>query len=110
MRYVERNPLRANLVARAEDWPWSSASHRLDGDRQGILSRPPIDLPSNWLEVVDEAQTPDELAALRRSFRRGAPFGAAPWVEETAQRLGIEDTLRPRGRPKRACLEPIPSP
>jgi putative transposase len=24
LRYVERNPLRANLVARAEDWPWSS--------------------------------------------------------------------------------------
>ena len=24
VRYVERNALRANLVARAEDWPWSS--------------------------------------------------------------------------------------
>lgn len=24
VRYVERNPLRANLVARAEQWPWSS--------------------------------------------------------------------------------------
>ncbi len=24
LRYVERNPLRAKLVARAEDWPWSS--------------------------------------------------------------------------------------
>jgi len=24
IRYVERNPLRANPVARAEDWPWSS--------------------------------------------------------------------------------------
>jgi len=24
IRYVERNPLRAGLVDRAEDWPWSS--------------------------------------------------------------------------------------
>src|SRR5438093_3976224 len=24
LRYVERNPLRAGLVRRAEDWPWSS--------------------------------------------------------------------------------------
>ncbi len=25
--YIERNPVSAGLVARAEDWPWSSASH-----------------------------------------------------------------------------------
>jgi hypothetical protein len=24
MRYIERNPLRAGLVGRAEEWPWSS--------------------------------------------------------------------------------------
>jgi hypothetical protein len=24
LAYVERNPLRAGLVERAEDWPWSS--------------------------------------------------------------------------------------
>jgi putative transposase len=27
-RYVERNPLRANLVARAKQWRWSSLWHR----------------------------------------------------------------------------------
>jgi putative DNA methylase len=25
-RYIENNPVRARLVARAEDWPWSSAT------------------------------------------------------------------------------------
>ena len=31
IRYVERNPLRANLVIRAEDWRWSSlAAPRAD--------------------------------------------------------------------------------
>ena len=28
VRYVERNALRANLVSRAEDWPWSSLARR----------------------------------------------------------------------------------
>jgi putative transposase len=27
--YIERNPVKAGLVSRAEDWPWSSASARL---------------------------------------------------------------------------------
>ena len=27
--YIERNPVAAGLVARPEDWPWSSASHPL---------------------------------------------------------------------------------
>jgi len=30
-RYVERNPLRANLVERAEDWLWSSLRARREG-------------------------------------------------------------------------------
>jgi hypothetical protein len=28
MRYVEANPLRAKLVTRAQDWPWSSLSEK----------------------------------------------------------------------------------
>ena len=27
-RYIEQNPVKAGLVKRAEDWPWSSASRR----------------------------------------------------------------------------------
>jgi hypothetical protein len=27
--YIERNPVSAGLVARPEDWPWSSASNPL---------------------------------------------------------------------------------
>ena len=31
LRYVERNPLRANLVAKAQDWRWSSAAAPREG-------------------------------------------------------------------------------
>jgi putative transposase len=40
-----------------------------------------------------------ELEALRRSVVRGAPFGEAWWQERTAKRLGLQSTLRARGRP-----------
>jgi hypothetical protein len=32
VRYVERNPVRARLVERATDWPWSSARAHANGE------------------------------------------------------------------------------
>lgn len=98
-RYVERNALRANLVKRAEDWRWSSAYLRQQ-QKAAWLSAGPVALPADWLEHVNGAQTEGELAALRRSVARGAPFGDAIWQQATAERLGLESSLRPRGRPK----------
>jgi putative transposase len=37
--------------------------------------------------------------AVRRSIRRGQPYGTEPWQKRTASRLGLESTFRPRGRP-----------
>lgn len=53
-RYVERNPLRANLVARAEHWCWGSLWRRVHGDEQPgrLLSPWPVPLPATWVEHV----------------------------------------------------------
>jgi putative transposase len=101
LRYVERNPLRAQLVARAEQWPWSSLAERLSPPLLPWLHPGPVALPASWVEHVNEPQTEAELARLREAVRRGCPFGADGWVRETAGRLGLECTLRPRGRPRR---------
>ncbi len=52
-----------------------------------------------WVREVNRPQTEAELAALRRSVQRGQPYGDEVWVERVARRLGLESTLRPRGRP-----------
>jgi hypothetical protein len=59
-----------------------------------------------WLQHVQMPQTEAELAALRRSVVRGSPFGEVPWQERTAKRLGLQSTLRARGRP----CKPQPAP
>jgi putative transposase len=100
-RYVERNPLRANLVARAEDWRWSSLWHRVQATQVPWLSEGPLALPSHWTRHVNAAQTEAELAALRRSVSRGAPFGDDSWQAKTAAALGLESALRRQGRPKK---------
>jgi putative transposase len=101
LRYVERNPLRANLVRRAENWTWSSLRERLSGQPSELLHAGPVTLPKNWPALVNRPQTEAELSALRRSIVRGTPYGSDHWTKLTASRLGLESTLRPRGRPKK---------
>ena len=101
LRYVERNALRANLVARAEDWPWCSLALLSSAARGEILHPGPMPRPEDWYERVNQPASEAELAALRRSVNRGTPWGSAPWVARTAAAFGLESTLRPRGRPRK---------
>ena len=102
MRYVERNALRANLCERAEEWRWGSLWRRVNGsvDQRKLLSDWPVARPRQWVEHVNCPQSEAELNAIRTSVVRGQPFGSPSWIQETAKVLGLESTLRPRGRPK----------
>ncbi len=53
-RYVERNPVRAGLVTRAEDWDWSSAGHLTGRSTALTLDVGPISRPAEWLEIVNQ--------------------------------------------------------
>jgi REP-associated tyrosine transposase len=99
LRYVERNPVRARLVGRAQDWRWSSLA--ANGPASESPRRSPLRLPEDWTDYVNSAQTAEELETLRNNVNRGAPFGGDRWVRRTAQRLGLNSTLRPRGRPRK---------
>lgn len=105
-RYVERNALRADLVARAEQWRWSSLwsyARAPSGVSVGLASWP-VERPPDWIDSVNEPQTQAELEALRHSVHRGRPYGHDTWVHVTVEQLGLHTTLRPRGRPERHSL------
>jgi len=101
-RYVEANPLRAKLVPRAEEWRWGSLWCRAQEDPKyaAFLSEWPVKRPDLWRSFVNQAETLEGMFALRRSVQRGRPFGDPRWQKRMAKRLGLESTLRPRGRPK----------
>jgi len=80
LRYVERNPLRAGLVERAEHWSWSSL--------HGLAAGRPAPRGQTWVEGVNTPMTDVEEARFRGSLERGAPFGSALWALQTAG-LGI---------------------
>jgi putative transposase len=107
-RYVERNALRAKLVTKADHWRWSSLWRREHGaaaDRK-LLSQWPLPRSRNWNEYVNQPQTEAELKAIRQSVHRGSPLGSDRWMKKIAEQLGLESTMRRRGRPSKARSNP----
>lgn len=103
MRYVERNPVRAKTIAvrKAQRWPWSSVGQLPADVESPQLHAGPVSRRKDWLDWVNTPLTAEEIAAVRHSLVRGAPFGESAWQRRTARRLGLESTLRPRGRPRK---------
>jgi len=75
-RYVERCPKSAGLVARAEDWPWSSLSQRRGVSRIVGLTPAAFLASDAWVEYVNAPITRDEQvrdAWSRRRRQRASP-------------------------------------
>lgn len=103
-RYVERNPLRAKLVKKAQDWRWSSLWVREKGTpkQKRLLSPWPIQPDWNYLRTVNQSDSKDVLKEIRMSVNKGRPYGKASWIETMVKALGLESTVRSRGRPRKS--------
>ncbi len=102
LRYIEANPLRAGLVDSPEQWPWSSYAVRAGRRSNVTLAEGPVELPPDWNDLIREALEPEEAQAIDNSLRRGSPLGDTHWTAATVQRLALQSTLRPRGRPRKS--------
>ena len=107
-RHVEHSALGANLVVRAQDWQWSSLWRRRQGtpEEQKLLAEWPVQRPPDWLARVNRPPAAAEEQALQVSLSRGRPFGGAVWQARITARLGLEQTFRPRGRPRKQVAAP----
>jgi putative transposase len=104
LRYVERNPLRARLVARAENWRWSSAAHCAGAEvSRPILEPWPVDRPDDWVELLNLPEPPIVLREVRTAVRRSRAYGTDEWQ---IARLGIRYPGRAPGRPARRISQP----
>ena len=66
-----------------------------------LLTAGPVRHTADWLAYVNEPQTEAEAEALRECIRRRRPYGDTTWMLRTARRMGLEASLRPRGRPRK---------
>jgi len=88
-RYVELNPVRARLAARAGDWPWSSARAHLDGRDDGLVTVAPLlGREPEWRAFLDQGLGEGEHQALRAGERTGRPLGSEAFVAALQRDLG----------------------
>jgi putative transposase len=95
--YVDRNPLRAKLVGRCEDWLWSSVVGHAGIESDPLLDELPPGTCGDWLNQVNGLDHGD--AITRASLERGLPIGEPEWVAALSAEWSI--LRRPRGRPPR---------
>ena len=98
-RYIALNPVRARLVRRAEDWPWSSVRAHLAGEDDGLVTVAPLAARYPDFAAMLEEQATDAAAwtALRKSESTGRPIGSAGWLEDLERKTGRELKARRRG-------------
>jgi putative transposase len=79
--YVALNPVRAGLVARAADWPWSSTRALLAGRDDGVVKVAAVlDLVGDVAAFLDGAEDEAAVMAIRHSRSTGRPVGARDWI------------------------------
>ena len=109
LRYVERNPVRAGMVARPDEYPWSSAAAHC-GHRHELLD---LEIwsaawtPASWRSFLsDAAEEEEEAERIRRNTHTGRPLGSEEFVRQTERMLGRALAPQKGGRPRKRQLEP----
>ena len=93
-RYVERNPVKARLARRAEDWPWSSAAAHVDGRRKDVLAEGAwlgertAGWVCTWRDYLADGDDEDLAKSLRRHENTGRPLGEGAFVRKIGHLLG----------------------
>jgi putative transposase len=110
LRYIEANPVRARVVKKAGQYPWSSYGAHGEGQANELvdrlatyeeIARQAKVRQRKWAELVHRPLEERQLVAIRRSNATGLPYGDEAWIKRLAKRLELDLTIRPRGRPRK---------
>ena len=97
VRYVSLNPVRARLVARPQDWRWSSVRAHLSGRDDGLTTLAPVsERFAPFRAFLEEPPDGDAVERLRAAESIGRPLGSKAFVARLEKRSGR--TLRPAKR------------
>jgi len=107
IRYVTLNPVRAGLVKRAEEWPWSSARAHLAGHDNGVVNVAPVlDRVGDFQQFLGEPFDEDAAyAPLRRAETIGRPVGDTDWLKMLEKQTGRVLMAQKRGRKPNKGIE-----
>lgn len=102
VRYSERNPVRANMVAMAEDYRWSSARAHVHGVDDPLLSKDALfglgEEVGDWSKWLNEDEDDLFIEQLRTDTKTGRPSGTQAFLERIMDITGRSTVRKKRGR------------
>lgn len=103
-RYVELNPVRAAMVSRAENYPWSSYRSKIGLGGSPILDPDPcyaeLARPTEqYRHFVEQGLSDEEYRLIRERVQRNGLTGNGAFIDEVEQRIGLRIEYRLPGRP-----------
>ena len=106
LRYVERNPVRAKMVRKAENYRWSSAGGHCGLRPDPLLTeksywRKQFEGVGDWSAWLAEGDEPEKLEIIRRNVDKGLPCGSDKFIHKLEKMTGKVLQYRPRGRPRK---------
>ncbi len=101
VRYIEQNPVRAGLVEKPEDYPWSSAAAHMHGrDDDLVKVMPLLDVVGNWRRFLSEEIEEEDINRIRRHECTGRPLGSDKFISNL-EKLSGRVLRRQKPDPKR---------
>ncbi len=109
MRYIELNPVRARMVSRPVDYPWSSYSANADGKENPLikahnlyrqLGRSALERQSAYRQLFRSAICDDDLEAIRENTNKAWVLGDDRFREKVELLTGRRTMPKPKGRPR----------
>ena len=110
MKYIELNPVRANMVRHAADYPWSSYSANALGKTNAILtphseylslSKNKIERLERYQLLLDSSLQPNVLTDFNKSIQSGTPIGNQSFLDKIENLLKCKVGHMMKGRPRK---------
>ena len=103
-RYIEKNPVRAGVVLKAETYAHSSAAANLKGKAGEILTIDIIgDRRQEYSKFFNEQESAadSQLNLLRTVIQQQKGFGGKEFTDKLKEKFQVNFEVKPRGRPKK---------
>ncbi|AXQ31163.1 transposase [Solimonas sp. K1W22B-7] len=109
-RYIELNPVRAGIVKRPGDYPWSSYGANAHGREDALtqahdvyeaLGRSAEARQGAYRDLFRQQVDPDSIRDLRTAINLCVPVGSDRFKAQVERRLKQRISYLPRGRPRK---------
>ena len=99
VKYVENNPVKANLCVRPEDWEWSSARAHIDGANDILVNvKPMLDRIGNWSSYLSKDDHTQEInETISKHTCTGRPLGDEFFIRQLEIVTGLRLTPQKPG-------------